>query len=59
PAGSNFVDHAAQLAAVVLMGNVAIRTEKKLFWDAEKLRFANSDEANALLDPPYREGWNV
>ncbi len=59
PAGSNFVDHAAQLAAVVLMGNVAIRTEKKLFWDAEKLRFTNSDEANALLDPPYREGWSA
>lgn len=59
PAGSNFVDHAADLAAVVLMGNIAIRTEKKLYWDAEKLQFTNSDEANALIDPPYREGWRV
>ncbi len=27
PAGSNFVDHAAHLAEVVLLGNIAIRTQ--------------------------------
>jgi predicted dehydrogenase len=59
PAGSNFVDHASHLAAVILMGNVAIRTEEKLLWDAEKLQFSNSDAANALLSPPYREGWTL
>jgi hypothetical protein len=57
PAGSNFVDHAGHLAACVLMGNIAIRTQEKLYWDAEKLQFANSDAANELLHPPYREGW--
>jgi hypothetical protein len=59
PAGSNFVDHAAHLAAVVLMGNIAIRTQEKLYWDAEKLQFTNSDAANQLLNPPYREGWSL
>ncbi len=59
PAGSNFVDHAAHLTAVVLLGNIAIRTQKKLFWDAQALRFTNSDQANALLDPPYRAGWTL
>ena len=59
PAGSNFVDHAAPLAAVVLMGNVALRTQEKLYWDAEKLQFTNSDAANALMNPPYREGWTL
>jgi predicted dehydrogenase len=59
PAGSNFVDHAAHLAAVVLMGNIAIRTQEKLYWDAEKLQFKNSDAANKLLDPPYRAGWTL
>jgi predicted dehydrogenase len=59
PAGSNFVDHAGPLAAVVLMGNIAIRTRQKLLWDAEKLRFTNSEEANALLNPPYRDGWTL
>lgn len=57
PAGSNFVDHAGHLAAVVLMGNIAIRTQEKLVWDAENLRFANSDAANELLHTPYRDGW--
>ena len=59
PAGSNFVDHAGHLAAVVLMGNIAIRTEEKLYWDAEKLEFKNSAAANQLLNPPYREGWTL
>jgi len=59
PAGSNFVDHAGPLAAVVLMGNVAIRAEEKLYWDPEKLQFKNNDAANALLNPPYRPGWTL
>jgi hypothetical protein len=59
PAGSNFIDHAGPLAAVILMANIAVRTEEKLYWDAEQLRFKNSDAANALLQPPYREGWTL
>ena len=31
--------------------NIAIRTQQKLFWDADNLRFKNSDAANALLSP--------
>jgi len=58
-AGSDFVDHAAHLAGVVLLGNCAIRTAKKLLWDAKARRFTNSDEANALLNPTYREGWSL
>jgi len=59
PAGSNFVDHAAHLAAVVLMGNIAIRIQEKLLWDGEKRQFKNSEAANRLLNPPYREGWSL
>ncbi len=59
PAGSNFVDHAAHLAEVVLLGNIAIRTKQMLHWDGEKLRFTNSEEANKLVNPPYREGWSL
>ncbi len=57
PAGSNFVDHAAHLAEVVLLGNIAIRTKQKLFWDGPNLRFTNSEAANQLINPPYRSGW--
>jgi len=56
-AGSNFVDHAAHLAEVVLLGNIAIRTKEKLCWDAASLRFTNSEAGNQLLNPPYRAGW--
>ncbi len=59
PAGSNFVDHAAHLAEVVLLGNIAIRTTGKLRWDGENLRFTNSEDANKLINPPYREGWSL
>ena len=58
-AGSNFVDHAAHLAEVVLLGNIAIRTKEKLLWDGPNLRFTNSDAANQLINPPYRTGWSI
>ena len=41
------------------MGNLAIRTGEKLYWDADQLQFKNSDAANALLQPPYRDGWSL
>jgi predicted dehydrogenase len=59
PAGSNFVDHAAHLAEVVLLGNIAIRTQGKLEWDGAQMRFTNSDPANALINPPRRSGWEL
>ena len=59
PAGSDFVKHAAHLAEVVLMGNIAIRTKEKLLWDGPNLRFTNSEKANLLVNPPYRDGWSL
>ncbi len=59
PAGANFIDHAAHLAEVVLLGNIAIRTPQKLLWDGDNLRFTNSAVANKLVNPPYRTGWRL
>ena len=59
PAGSDFANHAAHLTEVVLLGNIAIRTKEKLYWDAENLKFTNSEEANKLINPQYREGWKL
>ncbi len=59
PAGSNFVDHAAHLAEVVQLGNIALRVPDKLFWDPVNLKFTNSVAANALINPPYRCGWSL
>jgi hypothetical protein len=58
-AGSNFVDHAAHLAEVVLLGNIAIRVNEKLLWDGPNLRFTNSEAANRLIHPPTRSGWSL
>jgi predicted dehydrogenase len=57
PAGSNFADHAAHLAEVVLLGNIAIRMNQKLEWDPKNMKFPNCPEADAFVNPPYREGY--
>jgi len=59
PAGSNFVDHGGLLTEVCLLGNVAVRAQKKLTWDGASLRFTNDDAANGLLLRRYREGWSL
>jgi len=59
PGGTDFALHAAHLAEVVLLGNIAIRTEQRLCWDGPNMRFTNSDAANAMLNPPYRQGWSL
>ncbi|HVC93427.1 MAG TPA: Gfo/Idh/MocA family oxidoreductase [Pirellulales bacterium] len=58
PAGSNF-DYAGPLTELVLLGNIALRVDKKLNWDAEKFQFTNAPEANKLLHREYRDGWTL
>jgi hypothetical protein len=54
---SNF-DFAGPLAEATLLGNIAVRFPgQELQWEAEKLAFANSAEATALVQPKYRDGW--
>lgn len=43
----------------MLLGNVALLTQKRLLWDAANLRITNEPAANALLRRTYREGWGV
>ena len=58
-AGSDFTHHAAHLAEVVLLGNIAIRMNAKLDWDPINMKFPHHPEAEKLLNPPYREGWSL
>ncbi len=57
--GSNFVDHAALVTEVCLLGNIAVRRQKKLKWDGVNFRFTNDQAANELLHRPYRSGWTL
>ena len=59
PAGANFVDHAGLLTEVCMLGNVAVRSGKKLLWDGPNFRITNDAEANQLLHRQYREGWTL
>lgn len=46
------------LAEAVTLANIALRVPyKRLLWDAQKVEFTNSPEANKLIRREYRQGW--
>lgn len=57
-ASGNF-EYGARLTELVLLGNVALRSKKKLLWDGPNLRAANAPEAQTFLKDQYRKGWEV
>lgn len=38
---------------------ISMRVGGKLNWDAENMRFTNSEEANKYVKPHFREGWEM
>ncbi len=56
PACSNF-DVAAPFVEWMLLGVIALRHEGKLEYDPDKMRITNNAEANKLLKPTFRKGW--
>jgi predicted dehydrogenase len=59
PAGSDFVAHSGLLTETPLLGNIAIRTGRKLAWDGPNLKFPDDPAANEYLRRPYRDGWTL
>jgi predicted dehydrogenase len=55
---ANF-DYSGPLTEIVLLGNIAIRTGKKLDWDGPNMRVTNLPEANEYLHRRYRKGWTL
>jgi hypothetical protein len=43
----------------LILGAVALRVPGKLLWDAKNMRFTNNAEANRLLRPYVRKGWEM
>jgi hypothetical protein len=54
-------EQVAPLAEAVTLAAIALRVPyKRLLWDAQQMRFTNSDEANALIRRErYREAWDL
>lgn len=58
-AGSDFA-YGGPLTEIAMLGVIAIRFHgTKLQWDTQAMRFTNCEEANAWINPPYREGWKL
>lgn len=54
--GSNF-DYAVPLTELVLLGGLAIRTGKRIEWDARKMQITNLSGMEHYIKEPVREGW--
>lgn len=59
PAACANFEYGAGLTEMVLLGNVAVRTGKKLQWDHQAMRATNAPEADALITEDYRKGWEL
>lgn len=58
PASCNF-DVGGELTEIALLGNIATRTGKKIYWDPQNMRITNNDIANAYIHESYRSGWSL
>jgi len=59
PARSNF-DYATRLMEFLLLGNVALRSGKRIRWDAAAMKATNAPEADQYIKgAPYRAGWEL
>jgi predicted dehydrogenase len=58
PTNVNF-DFGSRMTEIALLGTIAARTARPLEYDSERPAITNDDEANSLLNPPYRTGWSL
>lgn len=58
PACSNF-SIAGPYTEWLVLGAIAVRVEGKLLWDNAKGEITNNKEANKLVRPLYRKGWEI
>jgi hypothetical protein len=59
PPASGHFGFGARLTEFILLGNVALRTGKRIRWDAAAMRATNAPEADAFLRLSYRPGWEL
>jgi predicted dehydrogenase len=57
PAFCRFDGFASELTETMLVANLALRTGRKIIWDAAKLEARGCPEAEPFIKRPYRTGW--
>jgi len=55
---SNF-EYGAGLTEVGLLGLLAMRVQKKIYWDAANMKVTNAPEAERFIKESYRKGWEI
>ncbi len=58
PSSANF-EYSAGLTEVGLLGLVAMRLRKVVYWDAAAMKATNAPEAEKYLKESYRPGWQI
>ncbi len=51
--------YAGPLTEAYLLGNIAMKLNRKIEYDAEAMRITNCEEANQYLRREYRDGWGL
>jgi len=58
PGGANF-EFEGPVTEAVLLGNVALRAGRKLYWDGSNMKATNAPEAQQYVRGEYRQGWTL
>ncbi len=53
------IEIGAHIARFAQLGNIALRTGRKVYWNPEKQQFINDDKANELVKASYRTPWKL
>jgi predicted dehydrogenase len=59
PAASSNFEYGARLTEIVLLGVMALRSGRRIDWDAASMKARGFPEADALLHEPVRPGWEI
>lgn len=59
PSSADF-NYGGPLTETVLLGVVAsLFRNQRILWDPDKMKVANIEEANAIIYPEFRDGWEI
>jgi len=51
--------YAGPFTEALLVGNLAVRTGKRIEWNSKKMKVTNVPEANQYVSKTYRAGWEI